>query len=92
MTDESPGEATEAKVSKKPRGSKAQAAPAATPPRTDLPEEQLGRLLSRLNHPVNVSYGDEHVRVPARGATNSGLIRGKLGPPPPGVVFLAAKN
>lgn len=50
--------------------------------------EEIGRLVSRLPHPVIVDYGSEKLRLGARGQTNPTLIRSLIGTLPTGVQFV----
>lgn len=60
----------------------------ASPRRTDLPAEQIGRLVSRLSHPVVVDYDGGKLRITPRTETPPHIIKGLLGTLPAGVMFV----
>lgn len=51
--------------------------------------EQVGRVVSRLPHPVIIKYGSEEIRLSSRGQTENNIVRGLLGKLPTGTNFVA---
>jgi hypothetical protein len=50
--------------------------------------EVIGRVVSRLDHAVTLTYGQEQIRLSARGKTNATLVKGLLGALPAGTTFV----
>lgn len=50
----------------------------------------MGKVVSRLNHPVELSYNGEALMIPPKGQ-GKGLDKEKLGSLPNGVVFVQDK-
>lgn len=53
--------------------------------------EGLVKLVSRLNHPVTIRYGNDNIQVPPRGTANK-LKKSKLGEYPNGISEIVLKD
>jgi len=56
-----------------------------------MPTEGPGRLISKLNHPVTISYNGEAMQLPPRGKEKVSNVK-KLGALPRGVLLVKPKK